>query len=138
MLFRSHVSGAQLGGHCICIVGYSNADNAWIARNSWGPDWGEGGYFRIGFGECGIDFEMWGVEPVAKAVVDAVVKVEKVLITGLWANSDAVNAQCFVDTVGWRKLPKPEILTAAAAAKVSKSLCTLTMKGDTITEIYVF
>lgn len=133
-----HLSGAALGGHCVCIVGYSLADQAWIARNSWGSAWGEGGHFRIGFGEAGIDYEMWGVEVDAKPVTDEVVKLDKVLITGLWANVGAPLAQCYVDKVGWRKLPSPEMVSAAAAARVSKALCTMTIKGDTITELYVF
>jgi C1A family cysteine protease len=132
-----HQSGAQLGGHCVCIVGYSDADRAWIARNSWGPDWGENGYFRIGYGEVGIDYEMWGVEVDPKPVVDDVVKVEKVRITGIWVNADAKDAQCYVDKLGWRKLTKPEFVTAAAAARVAKALCTLSIKGDTIIEMYV-
>ena len=132
-----HLSGARLGGHCVCIVGYSNADRAWIARNSWGPDWGEGGYFRIGYGEVGIDYEMWGIEVDAQHIDDAVVKVEKALITGIWVNADAKDTQCYIDKVGWRKLSTPEFVTAAAAARVSKALCTLSIKGDTITELYV-
>ena len=29
----------------------------WIAQNPWGKEWGEDGYFRIAFGECGIQDE---------------------------------------------------------------------------------
>lgn len=50
-----HVSGAQLGGHCVALIGYDDAASCWIAKNSWGPGWGESGFFRIGYGECGID-----------------------------------------------------------------------------------
>ncbi len=132
-----HLSGAQLGGHCVCIVGYSNADRAWIARNSWGAAWGEAGYFRIGYGEVGIDYEMWGVEIDAKPVVDAVVRVENALITGLWVHADAAGAQCYIDKLGWRKLATADFLTLAAAARVAKAPCTLACTGDTITEFYV-
>lgn len=50
-----HVSGDYQGGHCILVIGYSNADKCWICKNSWGTGWGDGGYFRIAYGECNID-----------------------------------------------------------------------------------
>lgn len=43
----SHVTGKFLGGHAVTIVGYDDASNAWIVKNSWGIDWGENGFFRI-------------------------------------------------------------------------------------------
>jgi C1A family cysteine protease len=39
-----------LGGHCMAIVGYHEGegdDDTFICRNSWGEDWGHGGYCRI-------------------------------------------------------------------------------------------
>jgi len=59
--YNPQTSGNVIGGHCVCIVGYSDAGQYWIAKNSWGPNWGESGYFRIGYGNCGIDSEMWGI-----------------------------------------------------------------------------
>jgi C1A family cysteine protease/acylphosphatase len=50
-----HVSGAVEGGHCVAIVGYDDTQSCWICKNSWGTSWGESGFFRIGYGECGID-----------------------------------------------------------------------------------
>lgn len=43
------VSGDIVGGHAIAAIGYSmndprlNGENGVILRNSWGPDWGDGG-----------------------------------------------------------------------------------------------
>ena len=50
-----HVIGGLRGKHAICIVGYDDGEGCWIARNSWGDGWGDGGYFRIAYGECGIE-----------------------------------------------------------------------------------
>jgi hypothetical protein len=38
-----------IGGHAFAIVGYDR-EGLWI-QNSWGPDWGNGGLARIGYGD---------------------------------------------------------------------------------------
>jgi C1A family cysteine protease len=50
-----HVSGSRAGGHCILVIGYSQSQSCWICKNSWGTEWGEAGFFKIGYGECAID-----------------------------------------------------------------------------------
>jgi C1A family cysteine protease len=132
-----HVSGNQLGGHCIAVVGYSDAERAWIIRNSWGPGWAESGYGRIGYGEVGIDYEMWGVVVSGEVPVDNVVTIQNALITGLWVNVDTTTSWAYVDQYGWRQLANMAFLTAAAAARVARAKCTITMKDDQITELYV-
>lgn len=36
-----------LGGHAVLLVGYNNSTKRFIARNSWGPYWGDRGYFYM-------------------------------------------------------------------------------------------
>ncbi|MFS7910972.1 putative chymopapain protein [Helianthus anomalus] len=52
--------------HAIAIVGYGETPEGmkyWIVKNSWGPDWGEGGYIRVQrgvpdpMGLCGINVQ---------------------------------------------------------------------------------
>lgn len=58
-----HVTGALEGKHCIACIGYDDGAGCWICKNSWGPDWGEHGFFRIGYGQCRVDsWDVLGVE----------------------------------------------------------------------------
>jgi Papain family cysteine protease len=54
--------GMLLGGHCVCVIGYSDDARCWICKNSWGSYWAASGFFKIGYGEVGIDAYMWGVD----------------------------------------------------------------------------
>jgi C1A family cysteine protease len=36
-----HVSGKEVGLHNVVIIGYSEAEQCWICKNSWGTGWGE-------------------------------------------------------------------------------------------------
>ena len=52
-----HVQGSIIGDHAVVIVGWDDSDHSWICKNSWGPNWGDSGWFRIKMGknECGIE-----------------------------------------------------------------------------------
>lgn len=49
--------GDFMGNHAICVIGYDDSQQCWICKNSWGTDWGENGFFKIAYGECGIGTE---------------------------------------------------------------------------------
>eukprot|EP00928_Gymnodinium_smaydae_P086400 TRINITY_DN7048_c0_g2_i1.p1 TRINITY_DN7048_c0_g2~~TRINITY_DN7048_c0_g2_i1.p1 ORF type:complete len:461 (+),score=85.16 TRINITY_DN7048_c0_g2_i1:931-2313(+) len=63
-----HVSGGEVGGHAVKIVGWGVEDGVkyWKVANSWNPYWGEHGYFRIREGEGGIDSSVIGSSPDSK------------------------------------------------------------------------
>lgn len=47
----SYTKGKPLGGHAVLLVGYNDDGKYFIVKNSWGPGWGEGGYFRIAYSQ---------------------------------------------------------------------------------------
>jgi C1A family cysteine protease len=47
----SYIKGKPLGGHAVLLVGYDDDAQCFIVKNSWGPKWGEEGYFRIAYSE---------------------------------------------------------------------------------------
>lgn len=57
-VYQQH-SGQALGGHAIRILGWGSENGVpyWLVANSWNPDWGDKGYFKIrrGNDECGIE-----------------------------------------------------------------------------------
>ena len=50
----------MLGGHAVLAVGYDDAARLVIVRNSWGPEWGDKGYFYLPYGYWeNLVFDMW-------------------------------------------------------------------------------
>jgi C1A family cysteine protease len=41
--------GRCLGGHCAATVGYDDSKEAFLVANSWGPEFGEDGYFWMSY-----------------------------------------------------------------------------------------
>ncbi len=137
-----HVSGALAGGHCICCVGYDDVAGCWICKNSWSDSWGDKGYFRIAYGDCGIDARMWVVDVAKQEATPTWLKNK--LITGLWAINEKSNAAAYIDGTGWCKITADTdtaflaILNVLSSAKVSKSPVNLRIENSVIMEAYVF
>jgi Papain family cysteine protease len=61
-LFQAYTGGvyneANVTGinHAVTIVGWDDANQAWIVKNSWGIGWGEAGFFRIRYGSNSIGY----------------------------------------------------------------------------------
>lgn len=59
--FMAEKNASPVGNHTVCCIGYDDMRQAWLCKNSWGPEWGDEGFFWIGYGECGIDSVMFGI-----------------------------------------------------------------------------
>jgi C1A family cysteine protease len=49
----SYTTGSYVGAHAILVVGYDDANQCFIVKNSWGTGWGEAGFFKIAYSEVG-------------------------------------------------------------------------------------
>ena len=55
---------APLGGHAVLAVGYDDSKDAVIVRNSWGANWGLGGYFYMPYdyiSNTNLATDMWAI-----------------------------------------------------------------------------
>lgn len=76
-----HVTGSLIGYHAVCVVGYDDSDQCWIVKNSWGREWGDSGFFRIAYGQCGIDsrFAFYDPDLVGNVATAAKTRTKKVI-----------------------------------------------------------
>lgn len=103
-----HVSGEAAGGHCVEICGYDDNQACWICKNSWGTQWGEAGFFRIGYGQCQI--ETWA-GPYGCNGVSLRSWARDTLVAGLWSNTSQNNAHAYLSGVGWRLIQNDDAAT---------------------------
>jgi len=58
----ARVSGPNDINHAITIVGWDDKKNAYLVKNSWGPNWGDNGYIWVEYGCNNIGFgATWAV-----------------------------------------------------------------------------
>lgn len=63
----------DLGGHAVLVVGYDDAQGVLIVRNSWGPTWGDHGYFYLpyAFVQQGYMRDGWSVKNLNESYTQA-------------------------------------------------------------------
>jgi len=134
-----HVSGSQAGGHCVTIIGYNDNPGYWICKNSWGKNWGDQGFFKIFYGECGIDtWRNHGVNGIANTGSHTNRRV-----TGLWAINQDRNAWAHFDGLGWRRISPDndnifiDMLAHLTAAKAAARPVNFVEENSVIKQVYV-
>src|SRR5262249_49533197 len=141
-----HLTGGVAGGHCVALIGYSDAESCWLAKNSWGAGWGDGGFFKIGYGECNIEsypspvgMEVYGLQGVA---LRAWLPDQQIL--ALWSNEYDANVWAYGTLRGWLHVDSGNAVTGqamgseVAAAKALSRPVGLFEDNGSIQQIYAW
>jgi C1A family cysteine protease len=135
-----HVSQTVAGGHCVSFIGYDDTNQYWICKNSWGTGWGEGGFFRIKYGDSGIDAQVW----VAEGIINSG-SFSGINVLGVYSYASDNNAWVYCDQgLGWLQVSSgstQECLTMfnqLVACKMSGRTCDLQVTNGVITTVYAW
>ncbi|MES2964257.1 MAG: C1 family peptidase [Bdellovibrionota bacterium] len=79
-----HRKGGLVSAHAVSVVGYDDAERAFIVRNSWGDKWGENGFFRIAYDDIsGAGRMTWAFQmPSPQGVVALEAPPDDMYVTG--------------------------------------------------------
>ncbi|CRK60249.1 hypothetical protein [Alloactinosynnema sp. L-07] len=115
-----HTTSTVAGGHCVALIGWDDAAGCWIAKNSWGTGWGDGGYFRIAYGDSFIE-DYPGARPTVFGVKSVNLKAwlpaQRAL--RLFATANDANGWAYLQNFGWAHV-------AGGAATTTNKLAELT------------
>ena len=135
-----HVTGDLAGGHCVMIAGYDDAGGYWLCKNSWGPGWGDQGWFAIAYGDSFID--SWNV--MGANGIENTGWRSNARVIGLWAINEDRNAWVYMDGYGWRKVSPDndnilhDMLAQLIAAKARGGAVTFYEEQGVIKQLYAF
>jgi C1A family cysteine protease len=91
------------GYHCVCVVGYDDAAQCWIIKNSWGTSWCDGGFMRLGYGQTDLLIDSaWAFSSVTVNVGPA--WTSDATVSQVYASRHSQNAWAHFQGLGWRKI----------------------------------
>ncbi len=136
-------AGSSLAGyHCITVVGYDDTQQCWILKNSWGTNWGDGGFCRIRYGQADVlidtSWMMYSVVPKVQAGW-----LSNVTVGQVYASHHSQNAWAYFSGYGWRKIQPgtadglTNMLALLATARARDKRVTVYADGDHVYSAYL-
>jgi C1A family cysteine protease len=141
-VYQKTAGSALAGYHCISVVGYNDAQQCWILKNSWGPNWGESGFVRVKYGQADLLIDSsWQFYSV-------VVQIQttwhsNVTVTQVYTSRDSQNAWAYFQGFGWRKIQTgaadgvTNMLILLAQAVAKNKPVTIYADGDFVYQAYL-
>jgi hypothetical protein len=130
------------GYHCISVVGYDDAQQCWILKNSWGTGWGESGFMRMKYGQGDLLIDTsWTFSSVAVQIQAG--WQNDVAVTQVYASRDSQNAWAYFLGFGWRRIQPgaadgvTNMLTLLAQAAAKGKKVTVYVDADFVYQAYL-
>jgi C1A family cysteine protease len=128
-----HTTERTSGGHCVALVGWDDDAGCWIAKNSWGTDWGENGFLRIAYGEAFIeDYPDPRPTTLGCTGVDLHAWLPPQRALGLFTSAHDHNSWAYLENLGWTRLSRDQTadLAVLALAKARGLGCAPFVSGE--------
>lgn len=101
-----HTTNTVAGGHCVAVIGWDDSQGCWMCKNSWGPGWGDSGYFRIAYGDSFIEDYPDSSRPTVLGCTGVSVRAwlpaQRAL--QLYATGNDANGWAYLENFGWTYL----------------------------------
>jgi C1A family cysteine protease len=113
-----HTTGDYEGGHAVSLIGFDDSKQAWIIRNSWGPDWGDHGFAYVSYDDSsGVGDQTWSLSIPG---VDGVASIKNLHDHDFLAGTVALDAtSSYIGTTGIT------LHVSGANGEVNKQSCTV-------------
>jgi hypothetical protein len=136
-------AGSGLAGyHCITVVGYDDAQQCWILKNSWGAGWGDGGYVRIKYGQADVLIDTsWSFYSVAIQILPT--WYGGLTVSQVYSSIHSQNAWAYFAGYGWRRIYTgaadgvTNMLALFAEAAANGKQVTVLADGDWVYQAYL-
>lgn len=130
------------GYHCLSVIGYDDAQQCWIVKNSWGTTWGEAGFGRIRYGQADILLDSaWSFSSVVVHILPA--WHGNVTVGQVYASRDSQNGWAYFQGLGWRRIRTgaadgvTNMLALFSQAVAKNKKVTIYADGDFVDQAYL-
>lgn len=134
-----HTTERTSGGHCVALIGWDDDAGCWIAKNSWGPDWGENGFLRIAYGEAFIeDYPNPRPTTLGCTGVDLHAWLPPQRALGLFASAHD-DSWAHLENLGWTRLSRDQTadLATLALARARGLGCAPFVRGQDLGAVHL-